>query len=103
MARRVAPKTYLYRQHTLTYSGDGWTITGPAVKTETFTIRTAMQLIDQTPGTPRKMTRKERGRLGAKAWHAKYRMEPVNLNDFAIVERATGKIVNYINGIGRNP
>lgn len=39
------------------------------------------------------------GRMGAIAFHAKYRLEPVNMDDFAIVERETGRVLpRTING-----
>ena len=36
--------------------------------------------------------------LGAHTMHSKYRYEPVLLNDFALVERATGKAVALLSG-----
>lgn len=33
------------------------------------------------------------GRMGAVAFHAKYRLEPVNMDDFAIVNRETGEVL----------
>lgn len=39
------------------------------------------------------------GRMGAIAFHAKYRLDPVNMDDFAIVERETGRVLpRTING-----
>jgi len=40
----------------------------------------------------------EIGRRGAQSFHAKYRLEPRYLNDFAIVDRITGEVKNYISG-----
>lgn len=39
------------------------------------------------------------GRAGARAFHEKYRLEPVLQNDFAIVHRITGNVVGFLNGI----
>ena len=36
--------------------------------------------------------------LGAHVMHSRYRREPVLLNDFALVERATGKTVALLSG-----
>ena len=38
------------------------------------------------------------GKRGADAFHKRYRLEPVYQNDFAIVRRETGEIVNYLSG-----
>jgi hypothetical protein len=35
---------------------------------------------------------------GAIAFHTKYRLVPIRLNDFAITNRVTGEIVNTITG-----
>jgi general stress protein YciG len=39
------------------------------------------------------------GRKGAAAFWAKYTLFPMQLNDFAIVRRDTGEIVNSLNGV----
>lgn len=41
---------------------------------------------------------KKLAKLGAHAMHSKYRREPVLLNDFAIIERRTGKAVALLSG-----
>ena len=41
----------------------------------------------------------ELARRGAIAFHLKYRLVPVQLNNFAIVNRITGETVNTINGV----
>lgn len=41
---------------------------------------------------------KKIGRQGAKRMHEIYRLEPRYLNDFAIVHRITGEVVNYLSG-----
>lgn len=38
------------------------------------------------------------GRLGFKAMLQKYELQPYSVNDWAIVDRATGKIVAYLSG-----
>lgn len=38
------------------------------------------------------------GRKGAAAFWRRYKLEPCDLSDFAIVERATGRVVNLLNG-----
>lgn len=38
------------------------------------------------------------GRRGALAFHAKYKLQPAEMNNFAIVSRTTGEIVGYLNG-----
>jgi hypothetical protein len=40
----------------------------------------------------------ELGRKGAAVFHKKYRLQPINTSDFAIVDRETGKIINTIHG-----
>lgn len=40
----------------------------------------------------------ELARRGAIAFHKKYRLVPINRNDFAIVNRLTGKTINTIIG-----
>lgn len=39
------------------------------------------------------------GKCGAEVFHARYRLEPVNLNDFAIVNRETGEVKAFLNGL----
>ena len=41
---------------------------------------------------------REIGKRGAQAMHKKYRISPVRLNDYALVNRETGKIVAFLNG-----
>jgi hypothetical protein len=41
------------------------------------------------------------GKRGAKTFHKRYRLSPVDLNDFAIVNRKTGERVNTLLGKGR--
>lgn len=38
------------------------------------------------------------GAKGAKVFHSRYKLEPVSLNDFAIVHRETGEVKNFLNG-----
>jgi len=38
------------------------------------------------------------GKRGAESFHNRYDLKPVNLNDFAIVEKTTGKIINFLSG-----
>lgn len=38
------------------------------------------------------------GKRGAQSMHTTYRLEPVFLNDFAIVHRITGEVKNYLSG-----
>lgn len=38
------------------------------------------------------------GRWGAHVMHSLYRLEPVELNDFAIVHRETGEIKAFLSG-----
>jgi hypothetical protein len=38
------------------------------------------------------------GKWGAHRMHATYRLEPVNLNDFALVHRETGEVKAYLSG-----
>jgi hypothetical protein len=38
------------------------------------------------------------GAKGAKVFHLRYRLEPVRMNDFAIVHRVTGEVKGFING-----
>lgn len=38
------------------------------------------------------------GAKGAKVFHSRYKLEPVNQNDFAIVHRETGEVKNFLNG-----
>jgi hypothetical protein len=40
-------------------------------------------------------------RRGAVAFHIKYKLVPIRLNNFAIVNRETGEMVNTIIGISR--
>jgi hypothetical protein len=42
---------------------------------------------------------REIGKKGAKVFHLRYRLEPVNLNDFAVVHRETGEIKAYLSGL----
>lgn len=39
------------------------------------------------------------GAKGAKVFHSRYRLEPVNLNDFAIIHRDTGEVKAYLSGL----
>jgi hypothetical protein len=41
---------------------------------------------------------KKLGRWGAHRMHATYRLEPVALNDFALVHRETGAVKAYLSG-----
>jgi hypothetical protein len=41
---------------------------------------------------------KRLGKWGAHRMHAIYKLTPVDLNDFALVNRETGKIVAYLSG-----
>lgn len=41
---------------------------------------------------------KKLGKLGAHRMHATYKLEPVDLNDFALVHRETGKVKAYLSG-----
>ena len=38
------------------------------------------------------------GRLGAQAFHRKYRLHPVGISRYAIVDRISGNIVNFLDG-----
>ena len=38
------------------------------------------------------------GEWGAHRLHSTYKLEPVNLNDFALIHRETGKIKAYLSG-----
>jgi len=38
------------------------------------------------------------GAKGARVFHLRYRLEPVYLNDFAIVKRETGEAVAFVSG-----
>ncbi len=38
------------------------------------------------------------GKKGARVLHARYRISPVRLNDYALVDRETNKIKAYLNG-----
>ena len=38
---------------------------------------------------------------GAIAFHAKYKLVPIDLNNFAIVNRVTGITINTITGVNR--
>lgn len=38
------------------------------------------------------------GRAGARVFHARYRLVPVDLNDFAIVNRETGEVKARLGG-----
>lgn len=42
---------------------------------------------------------KEIGRRGAKVFHARYRLTPAGVNDFAIVNRETGEVKAFLNGL----
>lgn len=39
------------------------------------------------------------GVKGAKGFHRRYRLTPTGLNDFAIVNRATGDVIGFLNGM----
>lgn len=39
------------------------------------------------------------GAKGAKVFHSRYRLEPVMLNDFAIVHRETGEVRAFLSGL----
>lgn len=41
---------------------------------------------------------KRLGKWGAHRMHATYRLTPVDLNDFALVHRETGKVKAYLSG-----
>lgn len=41
---------------------------------------------------------REIGKKGAQVTHERYHLAPVNLNDFAMVDRKTGKIKAYLSG-----
>jgi len=41
---------------------------------------------------------KKLGKWGAHRMHATYKLEPVDLNDFALVHRETGKVKAYLSG-----
>ena len=38
------------------------------------------------------------GAMGAKSLHQRYKLEPVDLNDFALVNRKTGEIKAFLSG-----
>jgi hypothetical protein len=42
---------------------------------------------------------KKIGAIGAKVFHDRYRLEPVYLNDFAIVNRVTNEVKAYLSGM----
>lgn len=44
---------------------------------------------------------KKIGAIGAKVFHDRYRLEPVDLNDFAIVHRETNEVKAYLSGLKR--
>lgn len=99
MAKKIAPQTYTYRQHQLVHAcPNTWLIAGPAVNGDACTIREAMDMIDQAPGAPRKLNRKEAGKLGAKVFYSRYTIQPANLSGYAIIEKTTGRIVNFLAG-----
>ncbi|MCQ3938444.1 MAG: hypothetical protein DPW18_15555 [Chloroflexi bacterium] len=39
------------------------------------------------------------GKKGAEAFHSRYRLEPVRLNDFTIVHRETGEVKAFLSGL----
>lgn len=46
----------------------------------------------------------ELARRGGQAMHAKYEMRPINQNDFAFIERATGRVnQKTLNGMAIEP
>lgn len=38
------------------------------------------------------------GKRGAAVFYQRYFLQPTNLNDFAIVNKETGEVINYLNG-----
>ena len=38
------------------------------------------------------------GKIGARVIHARYRISPVRLNDYALVNRKTNQIIAFLNG-----
>jgi hypothetical protein len=42
---------------------------------------------------------KQLGRKGAKVFHLHYKLEPVGINDFAIVHRETGEVKAFLSGM----
>jgi hypothetical protein len=98
MAKKIAPSVYRYRGHELRRMGEGWTISGPCLNGEAGTIRRAMRRIDQAPGVPAKVDPSAAGRLGALAFHTRYRLQPLGTSDFAVVRRKDGQVVNTLKG-----
>ena len=42
---------------------------------------------------------REIGKRGASVFHKRYRLEPVNISNFAIVNRETGEVKAFLNGV----
>lgn len=38
------------------------------------------------------------GKKGAMVFHSRYKLEPVNMSNFAIVNRVTGEVKAFLNG-----
>jgi hypothetical protein len=98
MPSRIKPQQYRYRQHLMVLDGDHWNITGPSFNGTARTIVLGIQAIDQAPGVPPKMTKKEAGKLGAAVTWSRYSLRPYGTSDFAMVRRDTGEIVAYQSG-----
>jgi len=41
---------------------------------------------------------REIGREGARVFHKRYRLQPVRMNDFAIVRRSDDELIGFISG-----
>lgn len=101
MPHRSSDGLYTYRGCWIGRTRKGWEILPPGgtpTPPPTQTIRQAYQVIDRLPGIPAKADKRAAGSLGGKAFHAKYRLQPVGTSDFAIVNRQTGQAVRTMNG-----